>query len=165
MKKYAYCFGCDGKFGASDGIASARRILRFNIFLQLNTSILGIVNLWLLHFVGTALFFEYWDTVWNTTIRETINVGSSDCDYLWIHCIHTSSGPRLWTSRRVPHLMTTAKLTPGYPGGSALGDGFRTVTVRKSPDPDLTWCPLKNWRYSKVYTTVVVGSVVLVEVE
>ena len=72
------------------------------IFLPLNTSILGIVNLWLLHFVGTALFFEYWDTVWNTTIIETVNVGSSDCDYLWIHCIHTSSGPRLWTSRRKP---------------------------------------------------------------
>ena len=77
-------------------------ILRFNIFLPLNTSIFGTVNLWLLHFVGTAIFFEYWDTVWNTTIRETIYVGSSDCDYLWIHCIHTSSGPRLWTSRRVP---------------------------------------------------------------
>ena len=72
------------------------------IFLQLNTSILGIVNLWLLHFVGTALYFEYWDTVWNMMVRGTINVGSSDCDYLWIHCIHTSSGPRLWTSRRVP---------------------------------------------------------------
>ena len=25
MKRYAYCFGCDGKFGAEDGIASARR--------------------------------------------------------------------------------------------------------------------------------------------
>ena len=24
MKKCAYCFGCDGKFGDSDGIASAR---------------------------------------------------------------------------------------------------------------------------------------------
>ena len=72
------------------------------IFLPLNTSILGIVNLWLLPFVGTALFFVYCDTVWNTTIRETINAGSSDCDYLWIHCIHTSSDPRLWTSRRVP---------------------------------------------------------------
>ena len=104
MKKYAYCFGCDEKFGASDGIASATRSSYFDLrnFLLLNTSILGIVNLWLLHFVGTALFFEYWDTVWNTTIRETINVGSSDCDYLWIHCIHTSSDPRLWTSRRVP---------------------------------------------------------------
>ena len=77
-------------------------LLRSDKFLPLNTSILGIVNLWLLHFVGTALYFEYWDTVWNTTIRETINVGSSDCDYLWIHCIHTSSGPRLWTSLRVP---------------------------------------------------------------
>ena len=45
------------------------------------------------------------------------------------------------------------KLTPWYTGESALGDGFRTATVRKFPDPDLTWCPLKNWRYSKVYTT------------
>ena len=43
-----------------------------------------------------------------------------------------------------PYLIPTAKLTPGYPGGSALGDGFRTVTVLKSSDPDLTWCPLKN---------------------
>ena len=43
-----------------------------------------------------------------------------------------------------PHLMPTAKLTSGYSGGSALGDGFRTVTVRKSPDPDLSWYPLKN---------------------
>ena len=77
-------------------------LLWSNIFLPLNTSILGIVNPWQLHFVGTALFFEYWDTVWNTTIRETINVGSSDCDYLWIHCIHTSSDPRLWTSHLVP---------------------------------------------------------------
>ena len=25
MKRHAYCFGCDGKFGAEDGIASARR--------------------------------------------------------------------------------------------------------------------------------------------
>ena len=64
------------------------------IFLPLNTSILGIVNLCLLHFVGTALYFEYLDTVWNRTVRETVNVGSSDCDYLWIHCIHTSSSPR-----------------------------------------------------------------------
>ena len=36
------------------------------------------------------------------------------------------------------------KSTLGYPDGSALEDGFRTVTVRKSPDPDLTWYPLKN---------------------
>ena len=43
-----------------------------------------------------------------------------------------------------PHLMPTAKLTPRYTGESALGDGYRTVTVRKSPDPDLTWYPLKN---------------------
>ena len=43
-----------------------------------------------------------------------------------------------------PHLMSTAKLTPGYPGESALGDVFGTVTVCKSPDPDLTWYPLKN---------------------
>ena len=25
MKRHAYCFGCDGKFGAEDSIASARR--------------------------------------------------------------------------------------------------------------------------------------------
>ena len=25
MKRHAYCFDCDGKFGAEDGIASARR--------------------------------------------------------------------------------------------------------------------------------------------
>ena len=25
MKRHAYCFGCDGKFGTEDGIASARR--------------------------------------------------------------------------------------------------------------------------------------------
>ena len=31
MKKYAYCFGCDGKFGASDGIASARRSSYFDL--------------------------------------------------------------------------------------------------------------------------------------
>jgi len=43
-----------------------------------------------------------------------------------------------------PHLIPTAKLTPGYAGESTLGDGFRTVAVRKSPDPDLTWCLLKN---------------------
>ena len=43
-----------------------------------------------------------------------------------------------------PHLMPTAKLTPGYTGESTLGDGFRTVTVRKSSDPDLTWYSLKN---------------------
>ena len=56
MKKYTYCFGCDGKFGASDGIASVRRSSYFDlaadpdvsserIFLPLNTSILGIVIL------------------------------------------------------------------------------------------------------------------------
>ena len=66
------------------------------IFLPLNTSMLGIVNLWRLHFVGTALFFVCWDTVWNTTVRETVNVGSSDCDYLWICVIHTSSDPIDW---------------------------------------------------------------------
>ena len=43
-----------------------------------------------------------------------------------------------------PHLMPTAKLTSGYPGGSAHGDGFRTVTVHESPNPDLTWYSLKN---------------------
>jgi len=43
-----------------------------------------------------------------------------------------------------PHLMPTTKLPPGYTGESPLGDRFRTVTVRKSPDPDLTWYPLKN---------------------
>ena len=31
MKKFAYCFGCDGKFGASDGIASARRSSYFDL--------------------------------------------------------------------------------------------------------------------------------------
>ena len=31
MKKYAYCFGCDGKFGASNGIASARRSSYFDL--------------------------------------------------------------------------------------------------------------------------------------
>ena len=31
MKKYTYCFGCDGKFGASDGIASARRSSYFDL--------------------------------------------------------------------------------------------------------------------------------------
>ena len=31
MKKYAYCFGCDGKFGASDCIASARRSSYFDL--------------------------------------------------------------------------------------------------------------------------------------
>ena len=104
MKKYAYCFVCDGKSWCLRWHRQCEKILllRFNFFPPLNNFILGIVNLWLLHFVGTALFFEYWDTVWNTTIRETVNVGSSDCDYLWIHCIHTSSDPRLWTSRRVP---------------------------------------------------------------
>lgn len=31
MKKYTYCFGCDGKFGGSDGIASARRSSYFDL--------------------------------------------------------------------------------------------------------------------------------------
>ena len=31
MIKYAYCFGCDGKFGASDCIASARRSSYFDL--------------------------------------------------------------------------------------------------------------------------------------
>ena len=31
MKKYAYCFGCDGKFGASVGIACARRSSYFDL--------------------------------------------------------------------------------------------------------------------------------------
>ena len=31
MKKYAYCFGCDGKLGASDCIASTRRSSYFDL--------------------------------------------------------------------------------------------------------------------------------------
>ena len=31
MKKYYYCFGCDGKFVASDGITSARRSSYFDL--------------------------------------------------------------------------------------------------------------------------------------
>ena len=94
MKKYAYCFGCDGKFGASDGIASARRSSYFDLAYDPDVSSEDLPAI--KHFYtwnrkplttplfGTALFFVYWDTVRNTTIRETINVGSSDCDYLWI---------------------------------------------------------------------------------
>ena len=43
-----------------------------------------------------------------------------------------------------PHLMPTAKLTPGYPCGSAPVDGLWSITVGKSTDPDLNLCPLKN---------------------
>ena len=43
-----------------------------------------------------------------------------------------------------PHLMPTAKIDFWVSGWVSLGDRFRTVTVRKSPDPDLTWYPLKN---------------------
>ena len=31
MKKYIYCFGCDGKFGGSDCIASAQRSSYFDL--------------------------------------------------------------------------------------------------------------------------------------
>ena len=31
MKKYAYCFGCDGELGASDCIASSRRSSCFDL--------------------------------------------------------------------------------------------------------------------------------------
>ena len=56
-----------------------------------------------------------------------------------IHRLVHGFGPHVVS----PHIMYTAKLTHGYPGGSALGDGFGTVTVRKSSDPNLTWYPQK----------------------
>ena len=31
MDKYTYCFGCDGEFEASDGIASAKRSSYFDL--------------------------------------------------------------------------------------------------------------------------------------
>ena len=117
MKKYAYCFGCDGKFGASDGIASARRSSYFDLIDDPDVSsedLLAIKHFytWNRKPLTTPLC---WD--WSTALDLT-------------SCALTS--------------YPLQKLTPGYTGKSTLGDGFRTVTVRKSSDPDLTWCLLKN---------------------
>ena len=38
MKKYAYCFGCDGKFGASNCIASVRRYSYFDLIDESDVS-------------------------------------------------------------------------------------------------------------------------------
>ena len=38
MDKYTYCFGCDGEFEASDGIASAKRSSYFDLVDDPNVS-------------------------------------------------------------------------------------------------------------------------------
>ena len=74
MKKYTYCFGCDGKFGGSDGIASARRSSYFDLAddPEVSSEDLSAIEhfytwnrkpLTTPHFVWTVLFFVYWDTV------------------------------------------------------------------------------------------------------
>ena len=66
MKKYTYCFGCDGKVRGDPLTLISQVILtcHLRIFLPLNTSILvGIINLSQLRFDGTAPFLVYWDTV------------------------------------------------------------------------------------------------------
>ena len=69
MKRHAYCFGCDGKFGAEDSIASARRssfaalkrdpeVLRSDLrTIQISTNKIRSRSMYLC--AGTALCFVY----------------------------------------------------------------------------------------------------------
>ena len=72
MDKYTYCFGCDGEFEASDGIASAKRSSYFDLVDDPDVSSEDLPKIkhfyaWKRRlcqprFVGIVLSFVCWDT-------------------------------------------------------------------------------------------------------
>ena len=117
MKKYTYCFGCDGKFGGSDGIASARRSSYFDLAddPEVSSEDLSAIE----HFYA-----------WNRKPLTT--------PLCWDCSLFRVLGYSMKYDDK--GINQSDQTMCGYP----ISIDLWSLPLGDSPDPELTWCPSEN---------------------